>query len=276
MSDPQIGLAATFNGHNNTKRNDMLKKGLVPPSIEESHGLSYEISRFEKAINGVNILKPAFVIITGDMVQDPNDLEQINEVKRICKKLDDNTPIFFAPGNCDVGNSPTHELLTLYRERFGKDYYSFDHEDVHLLVLNTPIIFDSSSVEKDWEIQLDFIVSDLEQARGNKQRIIVFGHHPLFGFSPIENDSIFVIPSEKRFKLIEIFNKYQVEIMFAGHWHKNNYSRAEKFDMIISGPVGVPMGNDPSGIRIIEILNNSIKHSYHDLNNLPDDIKTLQ
>lgn len=275
MSDPQIGLAATFNGHNNIKRNDMLKKGLVPPSIEEAHGLSFEISRFEKAIQGANILKPAFVIITGDMVQDPNNLEQVKEVERICKKLDVNIPLFFAPGNCDVGNSPTHEMLTLYRERFGKDYYSFDHEQLHFLVLNTPIIFDSSLVEKDWEFQLDFILSDLEKASENQQRIIVFGHHPLFGSNPIEQDSIFVIPRQKRLQILEIFNKHQVEIMFAGHWHRNNYSRSENFDMVISGPVGVPMGNDPSGIRIIEVLYDSIKHSYHDLNNVPNHIKTL-
>ena len=38
----------------------------------------------EKVVAVINNLNPAFVVITGDMVNDGEDQNQINEFKRIC------------------------------------------------------------------------------------------------------------------------------------------------------------------------------------------------
>lgn len=41
----------------------------------------------EKVIAAINNLNPAFVVITGDMVNDGKDQKQIDEFKRVCKLI---------------------------------------------------------------------------------------------------------------------------------------------------------------------------------------------
>ncbi len=267
LSDTQLGMAATLSGAGNPKRAEMLARGLCPPEFEETTGFAYETERYEKAVAAANRLRPAFVVITGDLVQDPEDLAQVAELRRITALLDDDIPIHLAPGNCDVDNTPTPESLALYRERFGDDNYSFDHGGVHFVVFNTGIAFDPSCAPGEWDAQLEFLRSDLGGAMG--RRIVAFGHHPLFGYSPADPDSHMVIPTERRRVLLDLFAEHGVEAMFAGHWHKNAGGAAGGFRMVISGPVGVPLGDDPSGIRIVEVHDSGLQCAYHGFDDLP-------
>ena len=263
MSDTQIGMSATFGGPDNPKRAEMLARGLSPPMFEETEGFAFETENCEKAAAAANRLKPAFVVVTGDLVQDPCDDDLVAEFRRFAGLLDDDIPLHLAPGNCDVGNEPTPDLLALYRERFGADNYSFDHGGVHFVVFNTGIAFDPSLAPGEWEAQLEFLRSDLAGAGG--RRTIAFGHHPLFGSGPDDADSAMVIPSERRRVILDLFAKHGVEAMFAGHWHRNNSASAGEFDMVVSGPVGVPLGDDPSGFRVVRVLESGLDHTYHSL-----------
>ena len=101
MSDPQFGMY--------TKDADFAQ----------------ETANFEFAIATANRLKPAFVVITGDLINKAGDAAMTAEYKRITAKLDPKIKLFNVAGNHDVGNQPTKESLAQYRERFGPDYYSF-------------------------------------------------------------------------------------------------------------------------------------------------------
>ena len=101
MSDPQFGMY--------TKDADF----------------EHETANFEFAVAAANRLMPAFVVITGDLINKSADAAQAAEYKRIASKLDPKIKLFSVPGNHDVGNEPTAETLAQYRERFGPDYYSF-------------------------------------------------------------------------------------------------------------------------------------------------------
>ena len=263
MSDTQIGMSATFGGPDNPKRAEMAARGLHPPLFEEAEGFAFESANCEKAAAAANRLRPAFVVVTGDLVQDPGDEEQVAEFRRFVGLFDDDIPLHLAPGNCDVGNEPTPDLLALYRERFGADNYSFDHGGVHFLVYNTGVAFDPSLAPGEWEAQLEFLRSDLAGVGG--RRTIAFGHHPLFGSGPGEADSAMAIPAERRRVILDLFAEHGVEAMFAGHWHRNNAASAGSFDMVVSGPVGVPLGDDPSGFRVVRVLESGLDHSYHGL-----------
>ena len=273
MSDTQLGMAATLSGPNNKKRTEMHERGLQPPQIEISTGFAYETERFEKAICAANRLKPKFIVVTGDLIQDPEDLSQLNELQRITNTLNPNIKIHMAPGNCDVGNSPTAKLLSLYRERFGDDNYSFDHGMMHFVVINTSIAFDPTHVPQEWEAQLGFLKTDLARATKKGQRCVVFGHHPLFGETRDDPDSQMVIPIKRRRIILDLFEEHHVEAMFSGHWHKNKYSSDDGFRMIISGPVGVPLGPDPSGIRIIKVFEKQLDDTYYGFESVPDFIE---
>ena len=48
-----------------------------------------------------------------------------------------------------------------------------------------------------------------------------------------------------------MFDEYGVEAVFSGHYHRNSYGEYNDIKMITTGPVGKPLGSDPSGFRIV-------------------------
>jgi 3',5'-cyclic AMP phosphodiesterase CpdA len=259
MSDPQLGFFASF-----SKRED-------PSSTVE--GFAYETERYEKAIAAANRLGPAFVVITGDLVQDPQDRAQVDELRRISGLLREDIPLRLAPGNCDVGVTPTSASLALYRERFGQDTYSFDHDGVHFVVLNSGICFDPAEVPDEWESLLNFLQSDLAAAQGRGiARTMLFLHHPPFGVDVAEADGPTAIPASQRGPLLELLRAHSVEAVFAGHWHRNASAFDGPMEVIISGPVSYSLGDDPSGIRIVSVHDDRIDHRYYGLDEVPSDV----
>src|SRR5690242_16544170 len=83
MSDPQFGM------------------------YSDNKNFVQETANFEFAVATANRLKPAFVVITGDLINKPGDAAQAAEYKRIGGKLDPAIRLFSVPGNHDVGNQPT-------------------------------------------------------------------------------------------------------------------------------------------------------------------------
>lgn len=67
----------------------------------------HETVNFEFAIATANRLKPAFVVITGDLINKGGDAAQAAEFERISAKLDPKIRLLRIPGNHDVGNEPT-------------------------------------------------------------------------------------------------------------------------------------------------------------------------
>lgn len=256
MSDPQFGL---FESH-----------GLAP-----GDGTFPETALYEKAIAAANRLRPAFVVVTGDLVQDPDSVEQHAELMRITGQLSDAIPIYFATGNRDVGDTPTRASLRAYREKFGDDNYSFDAGGCHFVVLNSSICLDPSEVPEEWDALLDFLRRDLARSGGSATHTVVFMHHPLFARAPDEPDhGNTIIPRSRRMVLLDILREHGVSGVFAGHWHSNAYASDGDMLMVISGPVGFPVYDDPSGLRIVKVYDDRIEHRYHGMDNLPHSVTT--
>ena len=43
--------------------------------------------------------------------------------------------------------------------------------------------------------------------------------------------------------------------------------------MVTTGPVGYPLGDDPSGLRIVKVYRDRIEHAYYGLDTIPETIK---
>jgi hypothetical protein len=69
MSDPQFGM------------------------YTDNQDFAQETANFEFAIANINRLRPAFVVVTGDLVNKPADAQQLAEYKRIAGKLDSTIPL---------------------------------------------------------------------------------------------------------------------------------------------------------------------------------------
>ncbi len=263
LSDPQFGYRASLSGLSEHAIEEYARLGIALKPSAKVKGFTYESSRYERAIERVNQINPDFIIVTGDMVTDPNNPAQAAELWRITKQLNPDIRTYWVPGNHDVGNSPTFQSLQSYRERFGTDYYAFDHKGCHFVVMNSAVCFDPGNVEQEWDDQLRFLRATLGHAtRSGSRRTLVFTHHPLFLREPDEEDSWAVVPSERRRVLLDLFKENGVSTVFSGHWHRNGHAMDENLEMITTGPVGFPLGDDPSGFRIVRIGNNSIEHEY--------------
>jgi 3',5'-cyclic AMP phosphodiesterase CpdA len=199
---------------------------------------------------------------------DPTD--ELAELMRITASLDRGIPMHWVAGNHDVTNEPTAASIARYRERFGDDLYSFDQKGSHFVVLNSTVWQEPSNVREEFERQVDFLTADLRAARnGGSKHIVVFTHHPLFLTHLDEGDSWLVIPRERRRVLVDLLKEYGAETVFAGHWHRNHVSYHGDLQVVCSGPVGLPLGDDPSGLRIVKVLDDRIEHRYYALDDVP-------
>ena len=236
----------------------------------ENTNFTQETVNFEFAAATVNRLKPAFVIITGDLVHKPGDSEQIAEYRRIAGKIDPSIPDYDVAGNHDVENVPTPESIAAYTNRFGPDHYTFRHGGFVGIVLNSSLIHSPQKAMKQLEAQERWLEVELEKARAEKPRhIVVFQHHPWCLASANEKDEYFNIPLERRTRYFALFHKYGVNYAFCGHYHRNALARDGALEIITTGPVGKPLGKDESGIRVAIVRDDRIEHRYYQFGEIP-------
>jgi 3',5'-cyclic AMP phosphodiesterase CpdA len=221
---------------------------------------------FEAAVRHANELKPSFVIVCGDLVNRVGHAGQIAEFQRIAATLDPLIPFYVIAGNHDVGDEPTKETLRAYRSTFGPDRYSFRDGGIHGIVLNSQIIDAPENVPEEADRQLTWLRKELKSARASDaEHIIVFLHQSFFLETPDEDDQYFNIEQAARAVYLDLFKRAGVEAVLAGHYHRNAAGVDGDLQMITTGPVGRPLGDDPSGFRIFEVRDDSIRQEYFSL-----------
>src|SRR5262249_46619030 len=91
---------------------------------------------FDRAVAQLNLLRPAFVLSVGDLIEGYTDDDaaltgQWQALEQSVRKLQ--MPFFFVAGNHDLSNA-TQERH--WRERFGRRHYHFVYRNVLFLLLN--------------------------------------------------------------------------------------------------------------------------------------------
>jgi 3',5'-cyclic AMP phosphodiesterase CpdA len=229
-----------------------------------------ETANYEFVVANLNRLRPAFVIVCGDLINKPGDPAQRAEYLRITALLDPSIPFYAVSGNHDVGNEPTPESLADYRAHFGPDWYSFRERDIYGIVLNSSIISAPAAVESEAAAQEAWLREELARAKASGARhILVFQHHSWFLDSPDEPDAYFNIPLATRSRYLALFREAGVSHVFAGHYHRNAFGRDGELEMVTTGPVGRPLGDDPSGFRLVRVGAEGIAHEYVPLGRIP-------
>lgn len=265
MADCQLGAFASFSGMTAADVVRYAAQGMRVTEGPRVEGFQWDADRYREAISAANALRPAFVVMGGDMIDDPASDEQLETLLRITSVLDPDIPMLWVAGNHDIAADtvhPTTHSIEKYRETFGPDYYGFDHGPVRFLVLNTVVIDSPQNVPGKLDEQLAWFEWEVDRAREQQTQVVLFGHHPLFLDHPDEDDSYWNLPGEQRARLLEVIHRGRIKHAFAGHWHRNSVARDGEFEMVTSGPVGYPLGDDPSGIRLVSVERGEIKHRY--------------
>ena len=230
-----------------------------------------ETANYEFAVANINRIRPAFVVICGDLINKGGDPAQLAEYKRVTAKIDPSIPVYAVAGNHDVGNQPTLESIAAYRRNVGPDYYSFQRAGIYGIVLDSSLLGTPASAQALAAEQEAWVRQELAKAQTSGARhIVVFQHHSFFLEKADEPAQYFNIPLEPRRRYLDLLKAAGVRYVFAGHYHRNAFGRDGQLEMITTGPVGRPNGADPSGLRIVTISDEALQHTYYGLGSIPN------
>jgi len=245
LADPQLG----FSGNKN--------------------GVFEETAPYEKAVAAINKLGPDFVVITGDLVNDRKDKVQLSTFKEITGKINSKIPVYYTPGNHDIGNTPTTKDIDTFISEYGHEKFAFKHNKSVFIGFNSCII--KANTPEMELAQFDWLKEEIERSK-KAEHIILFCHHPFFVKTADEAELYFNIPVEIRNKYISMFAENGVNAIFAGHLHNNAIAKYKNMDVITTSAVGKPLGEAPSGIRIVKVYPDHIESNYYSVNEIPETI----
>jgi 3',5'-cyclic AMP phosphodiesterase CpdA len=229
-----------------------------------------ETANFTRAIEAANRLKPAFVVVCGDLTHRQGDSAQIAEYRRIASLLDRSIPLYNVAGNHDLALPLSPRSVAAYRAVFGADYYTFERGGVLGIVINSSLFKEPSLAPDEASAQSRWLETTLANARVNRRRVMVFQHHPWFLSRADEPDQYYNLPLDQRRAVLDQLKSAGVRYVFAGHYHRNALARDGDLEMVTTGPVGKPLGSDPSGFRIVIVAGDSVVHRYYALDSLPE------
>ena len=239
------------------------------------------VASWKRSIDHANALKPAFVVVTGDLLNCAGrvekrdwkkDAQRAKDYLTTAATLDKSIPLYNVAGNHDVGNIPTPVTLEWYTKRFGKLWYTFTRDGDFFLVIESDLIKNPTGAPKVAKAQMAWIKKTLLSDAVKKARHrIVFMHHPMCLKTPDEKDQYFNLPLGPRTELLKLFAQSGVRKVFSGHLHRNNYVKLGDIELVTTSSTG--RGKDPLGFRIVKVYPDRIEHKYYGYEDLPKKVK---
>ena len=184
-----------------------------------------------RIVEEINLINPALVFHTGDMVYAYGEPELVVE-KEFATALElfgtIEAKVYYVPGNHDYSSQPfaADEFLRVTKQ---KEYFSTDYEGVHFIILNTELPGEVAYVTGE---QLEWLKEDLEENK-DARAIFVFMHRPVFprqkevaktdmtihpsDYEQRHRQNIADIQNDK--ELAGLFARYKATAVIAGHEH---------------------------------------------------------
>ena len=198
-------------------------------------------SRNREIVDHLNRLDPAFVVHLGDIVHPIPALDSHEDAVRLARDIYDglNPPLYLIPGNHDIGDKANAWMPApvvdgkshrVYEKHWGPLYQSFDVQDCHFIMLDTPVL--NSGLPRE-QAQFEWLEKDLRAHRQSGRRLFVCLHYPLFLYHPDEVKHYDNIEQPARSRLLELLQDHRAEAVFSGHVHNFFYNRWQGTDHYI-------------------------------------------
>lgn len=231
--------------------------------ISENKNCEEEIRLYAKTVRYINKIKPKFVVITGDLVHNRMDTNQVNSFNRITSSIHKSIPVYIIPGNHDIGMVPTQVSLDSFMLSHRSDRFEFTYKNVQFIGINSCLI--QSGLKQD-SIQFDWLKANLK--KHPQMRKVLFTHQPFFTKTLDEKDNYDNIARPSRINYLQMMKDNGVVSVFSGHFHKNAEANYEGIDLVISSAVGKSLGDVGSGLRIVKVYKKNIVHQFIELKNI--------
>lgn len=232
--------------------------------ITKSDDFAPEQERMERIIAKVNQLQPDFVVFAGDLVHRPTD-EAREAFDELCKGFDSSIPIYFLPGNHDVGNDATSKKVEEFVARYGSDRFVRRERDYSIVGYNSCVIKAETDAEPN---EYRWLRKQLRRLP-RRHPMIVVAHHPIFVNELNEKVTYENLTPEMRTKYLTLFERFGVDLVLAGHLHMCARGEYHGIELVTSGPAGRTLGRDGSGITIVTVEGGTASATYYEIDQIP-------
>ena len=233
--------------------------------INESEDFSPEVALMERIAEEVNTLRPDFVVFSGDLVQWRTDQAALDAFKQLTTLFDQQIPLYFVPGNHDVGNSAEADEVARFEERYGAAHFVWEGEGYTTIGYNSCVIKAQTEAEQS---EYEWLRARLSEAAERGYPIIMVAHHPLFVRSTDEADSGENIPQAIRQKYLDLVAEFDVELVLSGHLHHSAAGEYEGVRLQTVSAAGRPLGDCDSGIGIVTISEGSVEVEFREVGDM--------
>ena len=236
--------------------------------IDNNKSISAETEAMNKAVTAINQLKPPFVVITGDFVNNSKSKEQIAAYKTMIAQIDSSVKVYMIPGNHDIGKV-SRASIDNYKKNYGETHFSFRYGDCAFIGIDSNIIKEEDKERE--EVQFKWLEQELQKTKDARFKF-VFTHCSVFLKRMDEpvNYSNFSLPMREKY--VRLFQKYGVNAIFAGHLHNNAYGKVGNMEMITIGPVGKVLGTGYQGMNLVKVYPDRFISEFIALNQLPKEV----
>jgi len=220
-------------------------------------GYEQDLKSFQQAVKQINELDPAFVVICGDLVNNPVDSTYFDFIKIMGSF---NMPCYCAPGNHDAGNIPNDTTLSYYRKTIGKDYYEFESNGYSFIVTNSQLW--KVNVKNESEKHDKWFKETLSAQSLKQNPVFVIGHHPLYLEKPEEEEVYYNFPANKRKEILELFKHNNVVAYLTGHTHKTLINNYEGIQLVSGETLSKNFDKRPLGYRVWEVAPDTVMQHF--------------
>lgn len=236
--------------------------------IDNNKTISAETEAMNKAVTAINQLKPPFVVITGDFVNNSKSKEQIAAYKSMLAQIDSSVKVYMIPGNHDIGKV-SRASIDNYKKNYGETHFSFRYGDCAFIGIDSNIIKEEDKERE--EVQFKWLEQELQKTKDARFKF-VFTHCSVFLKRMDEpvNYSNFSLPMREKY--VRLFQKYGVNAIFAGHLHNNAYGKVGNMEMITIGPVGKVLGTGYQGMNLVKVYPDRFISEFIALNQFPKEV----
>lgn len=236
--------------------------------IDNNKSISAETEAMNKAVTAINQLKPPFVVITGDFVNNSKSKEQIAAYKSMIAQIDSSVKVYMIPGNHDIGKV-SRSSIDNYKKNYGETHFSFRYGDCTFIGIDSNIIKEEDKERE--EVQFKWLEQELQKTKDARFKF-VFTHCSVFLKRMDEpvNYSNFSLPMREKY--VRLFQKYGVNAIFAGHLHNNAYGKVGNMEMITIGPVGKVLGTGYQGMNLVKVYPDRFISEFIALNQFPKEV----